>query len=726
MERNLYDNNRITTNDKGQRVITQVIRNPVRTQYIKGDNYNDQFGSRNLTPPATYTNQQNYERYDKPHYNHTQQNIYQNRTQYIRPNTSNNMTPDRTQQQDNYKRTPNAKDGIYQYLLSDGKNYTQTQQITQEQKKPVEFTGNNYVANTPVGTSGDINIGKEIGNYVLTKLIGKGQFGKVYLGKRKSDQKEFAVKVILKKSVSTPKRLALFKTEVGIMQQFDHPNIMKMEDFLESSNNYYQVMLQCNNSDMTNYLKKRGIEYFKENEALHYLKQIALAFRELHKKQVMHRDFKIENLFVHDDRVIIGDFGMSKAAAALTKTQCGTGYYMAPEVQDGRSYTNKADLWGIGITFYEMLFGKVPFEARSPEHLKQVIKKKSGENMNFPNYINSISDSCKSLIRGLLTENPSKRIQWSEFFTHEVFLQNDGQKDANSSRNIDYSGLKHSKEINESFIKAAKDVNNDEIVLKDPMNYMKENANNAKINPRINNVEELKTDQATMKKLSEKQLLDDIFNQYVERYLHERNKCHLMIKAVKNLRSFYKQIAPHKNLSDIALTYILLIKKALAFEEMHIKHLKRYTNIYNLKNFIEFLKTNRYKELIEIYSNEISNLERTFNQLVNVDEDLVFSTQELALIDSLCGEGIDVKTVDNWLNRKIHVLKTLIEDPKIQSDSIAEKQLLLALCYTYYSIECDKVLIYKEDMKFSFANFNKKIESSSVDTLVAFVCSNIQ
>lgn len=202
---------------------------------------------------------------------------------------------------------------------------------------------------------------------------------------------------------------------------------------------------------------------------------------------------------MHDDRIIIGDFGMSKAAASLTKTQCGTGYYMAPEVLDGRAYTNKADLWSIGITFYEMLFGKVPFEAQSPDHLKQVIRKKSGNNMIFPLHLNKISESCQNLIKGMLTEDPNKRLAWSSFFTHNIFLENLEQK---SEKYIDNKDLKNKKEINESFFQVAKDLEdkkNDEITLKDPKDYLKENQNNIQIKPRVNTIIEVKTDQETFK-----------------------------------------------------------------------------------------------------------------------------------------------------------------------------------------------------------------------------------
>ena len=79
----------------------------------------------------------------------------------------------------------------------------------------------------------------------------------------------------------------------------------------------------------------------------------------------MHRDFKVDNLFMHDDTVIIADLGFAKAGREMTQTQCGTPMYMAPEIFEGKTYTNLADLWSVGVSFYELLFGKFPFNAMS-------------------------------------------------------------------------------------------------------------------------------------------------------------------------------------------------------------------------------------------------------------------------------------------------------------------------------------------------------------------------
>ena len=91
-----------------------------------------------------------------------------------------------------------------------------------------------------------------------------------------------------------------------------------------------------------------------EDEAVYFLMQIMNGFRVLHKHKVMHRDVKLAKIFLQDDKVVIGDFGFAKQGVEVTKTRLGTPITMAPELLTTKegSYTNKADLWSIGVCFY--------------------------------------------------------------------------------------------------------------------------------------------------------------------------------------------------------------------------------------------------------------------------------------------------------------------------------------------------------------------------------------
>ena len=142
----------------------------------------------------------------------------------------------------------------------------------------------------------------------------------------------------------------------------------------------------------------------------------------------MHRDFKVDNLFMHDDTVIIADLGFAKAGREMTQTQCGTPMYMAPEVFEGREYTNLADLWSVGVSLYELLFGKFPFNAMSQPALLQDIKDNQGPNLEINRSTNNISKNCEDLLRSILTYDTNKRLKWDEFFKHPLFTPENNRK----------------------------------------------------------------------------------------------------------------------------------------------------------------------------------------------------------------------------------------------------------------------------------------------------------
>lgn len=111
-------------------------------------------------------------------------------------------------------------------------------------------------------------------------------------------------------------------------------------------------------------------------------------FKILHENKIMHRDVKLANIFLNDDVVVIGDFGFAKLGD-IAFTNLGTPVTMAPELllKSNVRYNSKADLWSIGVCFYHMIFGFLPFEANTYDDLKKKVFKYSGENVPFPKNI---------------------------------------------------------------------------------------------------------------------------------------------------------------------------------------------------------------------------------------------------------------------------------------------------------------------------------------------------
>lgn len=277
---------------------------------------------------------------------------------------------------------------------------------------------------------------KVVGQYRLVEEIGKGQFGQVFKAKKTDDLfgLEYAVKVVSKEKVdSSPNISRLFKQEIEVMKLVKHQNLLALQDFLETSSNYYVVVDYCRQGDLEKFLEKVG--YLSEDEAVYFLKQIMCGFMELYRLKVIHRDFKLANIFLQGDLIIIGDFGFAKAGVDATYTKLGTPYNMAPEIlfSNGTTmYTNKTDLWSIGVVFYQMLTGVLPFRAQSMNELKIMVIQQSGANLQFPANLD-LSEDTRRLLKSLLQYDPNVRINWTEFFNHHIFQRFREYRPATSS-----------------------------------------------------------------------------------------------------------------------------------------------------------------------------------------------------------------------------------------------------------------------------------------------------
>lgn len=143
------------------------------------------------------------------------------------------------------------------------------------------------------------------------------------------------------------------------------------------------------------------------------------AFKVLSKSNIMHRDIKPDNILVHNGNIKIADFGFCKPLDnqnAMVQTMLGSPIYMAPEVIKGEVYTNKADIWSLGVVLYQMLFGKCPFESKS---IAKLIKMLEDEDVVVPDYP-KISPTLEKLLRKMLVKDFTNRIEWKEIFEYTI------------------------------------------------------------------------------------------------------------------------------------------------------------------------------------------------------------------------------------------------------------------------------------------------------------------
>jgi len=284
-----------------------------------------------------------------------------------------------------------------------------------------------------------------VGDYTLTKSLGKGAFGEVYITSKQGTQEKFATKKIDKKFARNPKAKKYIDNEIKILKSIDHENIIKLYDQLETSQYYFLVTEYCNGGGLSDCLEYHINQYHKpfSEEVVQYLmRQIVSGIRYLHSKHILHRDIKLDNILVKFDteedkqkknmlkaKVKIIDFGFARYLdpKELAFSTLGSPINMEPgilrklnKMENSRNYgyDEKADIWSLGTICYEMLIGHCTFDASS---MKELLAKVEAGNYLLPT---SISKEAASFLNGMLQYDPKQRLNAEKLYTHH-FLTKD-------------------------------------------------------------------------------------------------------------------------------------------------------------------------------------------------------------------------------------------------------------------------------------------------------------
>ena len=554
---------------------------------------------------------------------------------------------------------------------------------------------------------------KKVGNYLLVAKIGQGQFGVVYKGVLIEDQRKvFAIKCIEKKKLEGNSILnRLFQTEMSVMSKLNHPNIMHLFEFMETAHNYYLVIQFCNNGDLETYLKKMG--RLSEEEAVYFLMQIMNGFQVLHKNKIMHRDVKLANIFLQDDKVVIGDFGFAKQGVDVTRTKLGTPITMAPELltSNGNSYTSKADLWSIGVCFYQMLFGKTPFDAKNYDDLKEKVRTQSGKNLNFSKDV-AISPECKDLLINLLQYNATQRIEWKDFFNHALFeLHSKNSKNRLGDISQSMIDRQNEENVKQEFTNNKKNVI-DNITLENPENLNPEQLQKKK-------TEEGNVNNDVSAKIEEEQNLEENFRIIRARYCHEKKKVIFIMYAVRKIRN----LAKLKNIfAEMTETFMyaacILLRKGLLMNQHAIQSLKLGDNIFKLKDFNKFLKTDENAKIQKNFE-EDEKIYQTFSQQMNVKmREEVYSLEYNQNIRTYNGMGYnDLPTLDQAMIKLLKYFKDKFNFLKM--DANLEAEYCLTIVHFYYSIFSEDTFGFIQDNKiFEWKTFENEIQPENAKKIL--------
>lgn len=234
--------------------------------------------------------------------------------------------------------------------------------------------------------------------YMVVKHIGQGGMADVYVAVDTLLNREVAIKILRGELCSDPIALLRFQREAQASCSLIHPNIVEIYDVGEENGRHYIVMEYIRGKTLKQLIHKRGALLLQE--ALDVMKQLVSATCEAHKKGIIHRDIKPQNVLVKDDGTIkMVDFGIALAHDAMQLTQTdsvmGSVHYLAPELARGENATFQSDIYSLGIVFYELLSGEVPFHGDSPvqialKHMRDELPSIRSINPSIPQSVENI------------------------------------------------------------------------------------------------------------------------------------------------------------------------------------------------------------------------------------------------------------------------------------------------------------------------------------------------
>ena len=248
--------------------------------------------------------------------------------------------------------------------------------------------------------------------YEIIKSIGEGGMANVYLAQDVILDRRVAIKILRGDLANDEKFIRRFQREALSASSLSHPNIVEMYDVGEDNGDYYIVMEFVEGRTLKQYMKKRTNGHLTISEAVDIMLQLTDGIAHAHDSYIIHRDLKPQNIMIRDDgKIKITDFGIAMAlnSTQLTQTNSvmGSVHYLPPEQATGKGSTIKCDIYSMGILFYELLTGILPFKGENAveialKQMKEPIPSVRKQNPSVP-------QSVENIIIKATAKNPKNR-----------------------------------------------------------------------------------------------------------------------------------------------------------------------------------------------------------------------------------------------------------------------------------------------------------------------------
>ena len=262
----------------------------------------------------------------------------------------------------------------------------------------------------------------KITDFTISKELGAGSFGHVYLVTHKKTKANYAIKAIDKRNKSNIEEKPYFRREVEVMYKIHHPNVVKLYGHFEDNNYCYFIMEYIPKGNVFGLIPQDKKKRVSTQLVASLIKDVISAVYFLHNMNppIIHRDIKPENVLLTDTLAAkLTDFGWSNYIQEDEKrtTVCGTPIYLAPEIIKEKGHDEKVDIWCIGVLLFELATGSVPFPGNDIETLENNILKLK---IQWPKDINL---DIKNLIMKILKLDPKARISLSDMMQHHFITK---------------------------------------------------------------------------------------------------------------------------------------------------------------------------------------------------------------------------------------------------------------------------------------------------------------
>ncbi|NXA16227.1 NEK11 kinase, partial [Sapayoa aenigma] len=247
--------------------------------------------------------------------------------------------------------------------------------------------------------------------YTIQRKLGNGSFGSVYLVSDRKAKQGQELKVLKKISVGDlkPNETVEANLEAQLLSKLDHPAIVKFYASFVERDSFYIITEYCEGGDLDYKIQecKDSGKIFTQSQVIDWFIQLLLGVNYMHERRILHRDLKAKNIFLKDNLLKIGDFGVScllMGSCDLATTFTGTPYYMSPEVLKHQGYNTKSDIWSLGCILYEMCCMNHAFTGQN--FLSVVLKIVEGDTPSLPDRYPS---QLNAVLCSMLNKNPSLR-----------------------------------------------------------------------------------------------------------------------------------------------------------------------------------------------------------------------------------------------------------------------------------------------------------------------------